>query len=300
MWKVAFYRILEERQPTTARMIYHADDTILITKSFDFVDIEKIARDRPVAEHDAVSETAAGLEVALRRTPRAADGEDGIGGGNDVEPGGTVVLAQTAVCDSGEKIRGVREASVVGRDDEEPKTWIGRSPRHRRRLPSRRFGDTGPSEFTARTLTTADLIHMKLSASATWNICNIHMQPITPLPEIGKTPPITLSFAARLLKIQLHTFNGDYLQWERFRNLYNTVHNVPGFSDATNLQHLKSILMEEAAKVIGNIPVTEPTTRELGNRWSDVFRKSVFMRLISVMRSRYRQWQMESADIVSP
>ncbi|KAL0281692.1 UNVERIFIED_CONTAM: hypothetical protein PYX00_002602 [Menopon gallinae] len=75
------------------------------------------------------------------------------------------------------------------------------------------------------------------------------------------------------------------------RNLYNsTVHTVPGLSDATRLQHLKSIRIGEAVKVISNIAITKPTSREQKkSHWSDAFRKTVFLRLISVMCSSYRQ-----------
>ncbi|KAL0266232.1 UNVERIFIED_CONTAM: hypothetical protein PYX00_008834 [Menopon gallinae] len=268
-------------------MIYHADDTILITKSFDFIDIAiRIGELAFYRLRNAIQAT--GLRAKSRRYRE------------------TVRLRNTM-----QYLRLLLDSRLRFEEHLERQTakMVAAA--------GTMWNLAGPSYWRRRLYATA-VKRFVVYAKQVWSKATTRIPKRGPEGHQGiedgcqqddsgiqdhrsKTPPTTLSFAARLLNIQLPTFNGDYLKWETFRNLYSsTVHNVPGSSDAAHLQHLKSILVEEAVKVISNIPVTEPTTRELGNRWSDAFRKSVFLRLISLMCSSYRQWQRESADIVSP
>ena len=56
-------------------------------------------------------------------------------------------------------------------------------------------------------------------------------------------PAGSTSRSAKLPKLDLPTFSGNYEDWESFRDLFTAlVHNAPNVDDATKLQYLKSCL----------------------------------------------------------
>ncbi|KAL0274501.1 UNVERIFIED_CONTAM: hypothetical protein PYX00_002603 [Menopon gallinae] len=229
MWNVAFYRILEERLPTSTRMIYHADDTLLITKSFDFVDIA--IRTGEVALY-RLRNTMQYLRLLLdsRR------------------------LYATAV-----------ERFVV-------------------------YGKPVLSEATTRNRNVDGKVAAAQKTVAIKTIWGYRTIGVYCEDSDYCRPDSYEAVSESYLEYMQHIYAASNTATGN-RNLYNsTVHNLPGFSDATRLQHLKSIRMGEAVKVISNIAITKPTSREQKkSHWSDAFRKNVFLRLISVMCSSYRQ-----------
>lgn len=62
---------------------------------------------------------------------------------------------------------------------------------------------------------------------------------------------------AKLPRIPLPTFSGQYEDWASFSDLFTTfVHDIPGLADATKLQYLKLCLKDEAAELIKDVTTT--------------------------------------------
>ncbi|XP_046145647.1 uncharacterized protein LOC123988932 [Osmia bicornis bicornis] len=79
-------------------------------------------------------------------------------------------------------------------------------------------------------------------------------------PTLPTGPPIASSSltlehrAAKLPKLDLPTFSGQYEDWENFCDLFTTlVHNAPGLADATKLQYLKTCLKGAAADLVKDV-----------------------------------------------
>ena len=83
------------------------------------------------------------------------------------------------------------------------------------------------------------------------------------LQEIEKTEPIssshrTTSNAFKLPKFELPDFNGNYLNWLSFWDLFNAfVHNSDTSTPAQKLQYLKSSLKGDAAKLINHLSIID-------------------------------------------
>ncbi|XP_029054585.2 uncharacterized protein LOC114881866 [Osmia bicornis bicornis] len=82
-------------------------------------------------------------------------------------------------------------------------------------------------------------------------------------PTLPTGPPITSSSltlehcAAKLPKLDLPTFSGQYEDWENFCDLFTTlVHNAPGLADATKLQYLKTCLKGASADLVKDVTTT--------------------------------------------
>ncbi|XP_046143144.1 uncharacterized protein LOC123988150 [Osmia bicornis bicornis] len=69
---------------------------------------------------------------------------------------------------------------------------------------------------------------------------------ITPEPRTAKLP-----------KLELPTFSGEYEDWENFCDLFTTlVHDAPGLADASKLQYLKNCLKGTAAELVKDVTTT--------------------------------------------
>ena len=69
------------------------------------------------------------------------------------------------------------------------------------------------------------------------------------------TPPLT---TAKLPKLDLPTFSGDYLSWTSFFDLFTgAVHNNGTLQNSQKLQYLKASLKGDAAKLLASVTITD-------------------------------------------
>ena len=69
------------------------------------------------------------------------------------------------------------------------------------------------------------------------------------------TPPLT---TAKLPKLDLPTFSGDYLPWTSFFDLFTgAVHNNGTLQNSQKLQYLKASLKGDAAKLLASVTITD-------------------------------------------
>nr|XP_034182479.1 uncharacterized protein LOC117605350 [Osmia lignaria] len=83
-------------------------------------------------------------------------------------------------------------------------------------------------------------------------------QPTLPTGPPNASSSLTLEHrAAKLPRLDLPTFSGEYEDWENFCDLFTTlVHNAPGLADATRLQYLKTCLKGAAADLVKDVTTT--------------------------------------------
>ncbi|XP_046142527.1 uncharacterized protein LOC123987999 [Osmia bicornis bicornis] len=83
-------------------------------------------------------------------------------------------------------------------------------------------------------------------------------QPTLPTGPPNASSSLTLEHrAAKLPKLDLPTFSGQYEDWENFCDLFTSlVHNAPGLADASRLQYLKTCLKGAAADLVKDVTTT--------------------------------------------
>ena len=62
--------------------------------------------------------------------------------------------------------------------------------------------------------------------------------------------------AQYLAKIQIPKFNGDFLKWPLFKNLFNELLHSQPISDTRKMVYLHQNLVEEASIVLGQADLT--------------------------------------------
>lgn len=68
----------------------------------------------------------------------------------------------------------------------------------------------------------------------------------------------TAMSSIRLPKIELPSFDGNYLEWTKFKDLFTSmVHNNTEIGKAQKLHYLKSVIKGDAATILHSIEVTD-------------------------------------------
>lgn len=74
-----------------------------------------------------------------------------------------------------------------------------------------------------------------------------------------------------LMNVEIKPFNGDYLKWPVFKNLFIEMVHTQKYSDTVKVAHLHKLLVEEAATVLGQADLSKESYQDTWTRIQEAY-----------------------------